>query len=174
MNTKPLYNIVMRNILQKISAEDIHILPIPKSIICNLEVEEKIMSIEKIKAAINDEIDHVRKITQWCITAINEFEREKTLLYIPDNQVANGCHFFILLSCKLYELNNINQEAFKNNEKLNTTYAKETNEENINIEMTLNAFKTSIEFFKALRSIWNEYRQTICETEYLANHNFAA
>ena len=174
MNTKPLYNIVMRNILQRIPAEDIHILPIPKSIICNLEVEEKIMSIEKIKTAINDEIDHVRKITQWCITAINEFEREKALLYIPDNQVANGCHFFILLSCKLYELNNINQEAFKNNEKLNTTYAKETNEENINIEMTLNAFKTSIEFFKALRSIWNEYKQTICETEYLANHNFAA
>ena len=174
MNTKPLYNIVMRNILKKIPAEDIHILPIPKSIICNLEVERKIMSIEKTKAAINDEIDHIKKITQWCITAINEFERERTLLYIPDNQVANGCHFFILLSCKLRELNNINKEAFKNNEKLNTTFAKETNEENINIELTLNAFKTSIEFFKALRTIWNEYKQTICETEYLANHNFAA
>ena len=77
MNTKPLYNIVMRNILQRIPAEDIHILPIPKSIICNLEVEEKIMSIEKTKAAINNEIDHIRKLIQWCITAINEFEREK-------------------------------------------------------------------------------------------------
>ena len=61
MNTKPLYNIVMRNILQRIPAEDLHILPIPKSIICNLEVEEKIMSIEKIKASINIEIDHIKK-----------------------------------------------------------------------------------------------------------------
>ena len=174
MNTKPLYNIVMRSILKTIPAENVRILPVPKSVICSLEIEEKIMSIEKIKASIKDEIDQIMNLTNWCIHAITNFENERMLLYIPENQVANGCHFFILLSSKLCELNNINQEAFKNNEKLNSTHAKETNEENNNIELTLNAFKTSIEFFKALRTIWHEYKQTICETEYLANHNLAA
>ena len=96
MNTKPLYNIVMRSILKTIPAENVRILPVPKSVICSLEIEEKIMSIEKIKASIKDEIDQIMNLTNWCIHAITNFENERMLLYIPENQVANGCHLFIL------------------------------------------------------------------------------
>ena len=174
MNTKPLYNIVMRNILQRITAEDIHLLPIPKSIICNLEVEEKILSIEKIKATINNEIEHIRELTEWCITKINEYETERLLLYISENQVANGYHFFVLLSQKMYELSDINEEAINNNRKLNKTYAKETTKGNINTELALDAFKTAIKFFKALKVIWQEYKKTISETEHLTSHNSTA